>query len=110
MHFCVLRFLVPVSNGYFKVNYLEPSGWTHVVLNYIGPDNGQGIGIYYNGAEVASDTTKTSGSYSAGYGRIVVGRRYTNEDRLYTSVQVDELVFFNVALTPEYIQSLYNSA
>ena len=29
----------------------KPTGWFHIVLNYIGPNN-EGIRIYYNGTEV----------------------------------------------------------
>ena len=48
------------------------SGWIHIVVNYIGTNNGQGIILYYNGQEVASDTNKHGGPSSAGDGRIVV--------------------------------------
>ena len=77
-------------------------------MNYIGPNDGEGIRFYYNGAEVASVTTKSSVSYSPGDGRIVVGRCYTDQD--YASVQFDELIFFNAALTDADVQSIYNSA
>ena len=80
------------------------------MLNYIGPNEGEGIRIYYNGAEVASATTKTVRSYPSGDGRIVVGRHFTNEDRRYISMQVDELIYFNAVLTSDDVQSIYNSA
>ena len=63
-----------------------------------------------DGAEVASDTTKSAVSYSAGDGRIVVGRWYTDKDDLYVSMQIDELLFFNRTLTPAEIGSLVNAA
>ena len=88
----------------------KPSGWTHIVLNYLGPNNGQGIRIYYNGTEVASDTTKTSHGFSAGHGRIVVGRYRTNRNDHYGNAQVDELIFFNQALSQDDITMLYNGA
>ena len=37
---------------------IKPSGWFHIVVNYIGPDEGEGIRIYHNGVEVANATTK----------------------------------------------------
>ena len=61
-------------------------------------------------AEEASDTTKEGGSYSDGDGSIVVGRYYTDRDRDYASVQVDELIYFDAALTSAEVQSIYNSA
>ena len=45
------------------------------------------------------DTTKSAGYYSAGNGRIVVGKYYTNDDKWFASVQVDDLIFFNQSLT-----------
>ena len=92
----------------FYVCHSRPTGWTHVVLNCIGPNTGEGISVYYDGREVASDTTKAGGPYSAGDGRIVVGRYYTDRDERYSTVQVDELIFFNQALEHNDIAPLYN--
>ena len=99
-----------LSNGLFTVSHSKLTGWTHVVGNYIGPNTGEGIRIFYNGAEVDRDTLKSSGSRSPGDGMSVVGRLYTNLDQYYASVQVDELIYFNAALTSDDVQSIYNSA
>ena len=96
-------------DGRFSAHFSIPNGWTHIVLNYIGPNDGEGIQIYYNGAEVANDTTKSDGTYSAGDGRIIVGRRYIDEDRRYASMEIDELIFFNEALSTSDIKLLYNA-
>ena len=95
---------------YFRAKDAVPSGWTHVVLNYIRPSDGQGIRVYYDGIEVKSDTTNDGGSRSAGDGRIVIGRKYTVFDRDYSGVQVDELLFFNGALSNKDINALYTAA
>ena len=82
------------------------------MINYIGPD-GEGDDasmIFFNGTVVASETTKPAQSYSTGDGRIVVGRSYTNRDERYGSVEVDELIFFNAALTGSDVMSICNSA
>ena len=84
-----------------------PTGWTHIVVNYIGPDDGQGIRVY--GIEVAGSTTRDV-TCSAGDGRIVVGRCYIDEDMRYASVEIDELIFFNKALSTTDIERLYNAA
>ena len=102
-------------DGQFVATSSEPAGWTHIVLNYIGPNDGEGLRIYYNGQEVPTVTFKNEEQYSAGDSRIVVGYRYTDHnqdagDCRYVSVQVDELVYFNVVLTDSDIQSIYNSA
>ena len=79
------------------------------MLNYIGPNDGQGIRGYVNGKEVVNDPTKTARSYAPGQGRIVVGRRFTDRDRLYMSMMVDELLFFNQTLSTTDIKLLYNA-
>ena len=81
------------------VNLPRPVGWTHIVMSYIGPSDGEGIRIFYNGTEVANVTTKAAGSDPPGDGRVVVGRVYTDRDVLYVSVQLDELALFNKALS-----------
>ena len=59
---------------------------------------------------MAHDTEKGVWSHPAADGRIVVARWYIDNDSLYSSVQVDELIYFNVALTSDEVQSIYNSA
>ena len=97
-----------ILDGYFYKFASRPTGWTHVVLNYLGPHDGQGIRIYYNGTEVARDTTKATRSFSAGDGRIVVGRFNTDRDNNYASLQVDELIFFNQKVSAYELFSTYN--
>ena len=75
-------------------------------MNYIGPNDGEGIRIFIDGTEVASDTDKNGGPNSAGDGRIVVGRHSTYKDDWYASMQIDELLFFNQALTEREISAL----
>ena len=55
-------------------------------------------------------TTKNDPSYtpSSGDGRIVVGRTLTNSYERYTSIQIDELIYFNQGLTTEEIIQLHN--
>ena len=102
------RFDVNLLDRYFHARLFKPNGWTHVVLNYIGPNDGEGIRIYYDGVEVASNTIKSAQSLSAGDGRIVVGRFYPDKDERYTSMQIDELIFFNTVLSTNDIKLLYN--
>ena len=108
MSFC--RFAVDTPTQYFLTSQFRPTGWFHAVLNYIGPNDGEGIRLFLNGAVVISDTTGSAQSASVGNGRIVVGRIFPDRDQDYTSVQVDELIYFNAALTIDHVQSIYNSA
>ena len=100
------RFDVHLQDGYFDANNYKPCGWTHIVLNYFNFSDDEGITVYFNGRKVASDTSKADGSQSPGDGRIVVGRKYTDRNQDYASVQVDELIFFNNSLTLEEIETL----
>ena len=78
------------------------------MLNYIGPNDGEGIRVYYNGQEEVNGITEDA-IRSAGDGRIVVGRMKTDEDRYYASMEIDELIFFNKALSTADIKLLYNA-
>ena len=69
-----------------------------------------GIWMFVNGAKVDSDTSGLGTSRSTGDGRIVVGRSYTDQDKLYASVQVDDMIYFNQALINEDINKLYTAA
>ena len=55
-----------------------PSGWTHVTLNYLGPEDGQGIEGYFDGVQSKHDQYRSENSFSAGDGRVVVGRFETD--------------------------------
>ena len=83
----------------------KPTGWTHLVLNYLGPSDSEGIKVYRDGAE-GPDVTKDDLSCSTGDGRVVIGLASPDADRFYGTFQIDELIFFNETLTPEEIQML----
>ena len=101
------RFYVRLPDGQFSTYHNDPSGWTHVVLNYIGPNNGEGIRIYFNEAEVKSDTTK-SAVFQIQMEMVGLLLEKHDYDQKYASVQVDELIFFNKNLTDSNIQTIYN--
>ena len=72
------RISIDTPDGWFFVHHSRPAGWFHVVVNYIGPNNGDGVRIFYDGVEVASETTRDPSSLPGGDGRIVVGRVYSD--------------------------------
>ena len=91
--------------GYLrKVSY----EWMHLVLSYIGPNYGQGIRVFKDGVLASYDRSRFSGTYIAGDARLVVGRKYVDRDDYYTSVEIDELIFFNEALSDDEVRELYN--
>ena len=106
-HLLYCRFDVHLLDGYFLIGTSKQSGWVHVVLNYIGPNNG--TRLYQNGQEVKSDDSKDTASVSSGDGRTVLGRLYTDADNHYGNVKVDQLIFFNQALRDEEVELIYNS-
>ena len=59
--------------------------------------------MFLNGTLEKSDTTLYDDSYSGGDGQLVVGRLFTNSDKYYSSVDLDELYFFNTSLTQDQI-------
>ena len=102
--------LLAVVGGQFWVYNLPSSlHWTHVVLNYIGPEDGtQGIIVYLNGELEDTDTHKSGTSKQPGDWRLVIGRQHSDADEDYASVGIDEFLLFNQKLTDEEILSLKN--
>ena len=89
---------------------ITTGSWVHAVMNFIGPDEGQGIRIYNDGRIIGNNTTKLDLTNSPSDGKIVIGRAdfnvrdTANTLTFYASVEVDELLIFNRTLTePEII-------
>ena len=90
-----------------------PTGWFHLVVNFIGPNDGEGLRIYYDEVEARSsrlgrDSTIAGPSFTIFRNlsrRIFIGINFDRND-YYSSVQVDEMFFFNQALTETEITSL----
>ena len=97
------RFIVWVLDGDFYTEVTLPYSWTHLVHNFIGPNNGQGIRTYVDGVYAASDTTKTPPAD----GRVCAGNSAIEK---YTSVDVDELLFFNHKLSDQQVEQIKNMA
>ena len=76
------------------------------MLNYIGPNNGQGIRFYFDGVEVANGTSKDSATIFAGDGRVILGKQGITAEGTYASVDVDELLFFNETLSDQIIRDM----
>ena len=78
------------------------------MLNYIGPNIGEGIRAFSDGALRGSHQSGAGGNHSVSDGQMVIGRRYPNRHRDYAHVEVDELIFFNEALSNEEVGQLYD--
>ena len=95
------------GTSFFTEFQAVDDSWIHMVLNYIGPQHGHGIWIYYNGLKVVGDVTKSSAShmdYTPSDGVVYVGK-FPNR---YSSVAIGELLFFNTKLTDAQIWELYD--
>ena len=57
---------------------------------------------------MASDTTSWGYIRHAPNGRVVLGRVYIDHSIYYSSIEVDQLAFFNRALSNDEITALYN--
>ena len=105
--FVSFRYLVSMSSGHFSVETGRANNvWVHSVLNFLGPNDQEGISIYQNGQHVGNHTTINQSSTNAPDGKIVIGRVFTEINNFYASVQVDELLFFNQTLTEAEIRLL----
>ena len=62
--------------------------------------------LYVNGVVAITDLTKIARDTAYGNGRIVLGRAYSEVDDYYTSMEVDQLVFYNRASSPREIYQI----
>ena len=97
--------MISLPDGIFVANRNQiSSGWFHVVINFVGPSDGEGIVVYYDGAQRAMNQYKQGNTYEAGSGEVVIGK-YND---IYSSLMMDELLFFNRKLSLKEIEILYN--
>ena len=75
-----------------------------MVINFVGPLYGEGIVVYYDGAQWGMNPYKQGTTYEVGSGEIVIGK-YND---IYSSLMMDELLFFNRKLSLKEIEILYN--
>ena len=114
-----LAYVLDFQSGIYRVNIgiATGSGWFHVAFNFLGMNDGQGINIYHNGILVGIDSIfakRSKYKCTSIRPRIVVGKFSTNPDFVHlpinSIVQVDELKFFNAALTQAEIRQLAQSS
>ena len=84
-------------------------------MNFIGPNDGQGIKLYLNAAHFKDDSKgraqNRTGQRLENDGKIVIGTLVSSNSlrfssQYYASVCVDELVFFNQSLPESEIKIL----
>ena len=101
------------SNGY--IGRISPAvtsnqgTWIHTVYTYNGNSSSSGIKIYLNGSQV-DNANYQGGSYTAMENTntaLNIGRQERGLN--YTSGLIDEVAVFNVELTANDVQSIYNA-
>ena len=114
-----LAYVLDFQSGLYRVNtaMVTDSGWFHVTFNFQGMNDGQGIKIYHNGILVGIDSSfarRSKSKCTPIRPRIVFGKLSTNPNFVYlpinSTVHVDELKFFNGALTQAEIRKLAQSS
>ena len=97
-----------VSGGYYVVKIPEaeiPSDWFHIVLEFIGPDTG--MKAYIDGVFKASHLSKVPRTPPISSGtNFVLGRGSVDEDDKYSTISVDEIMFWEQELSGEEISCL----
>ena len=103
------------EDGYFNEKELvKPSrDWTHLAFVYynvqLTDERVSSIGLFVNGDLTLSDFNRKPRDSEPANGTIVLGRPYTAVDNYYTSMEVDELVFYNSAKGVEQIKTMYET-
>ena len=109
----IFRASIWKKGGYFtENNNIRPvPGWIHLVLNYRKSSRSPlaRLSAYINTQEVLKDSTKVPKDTASGDGRIVLGRAFSEIDDFYTSMAVDEVVFYNEWLDPSEIDELFRN-
>ena len=91
--------------------------WFHIVLNFFGFNDEQGITVYHDGVQLNNTArrTNTPAKLDASDGRIILGRSVDEKfDRstpfdpylYYSSVSIDELLFYNHILRDKEIMQI----
>ena len=81
--------------------------WIYLVLNFIGPNGGEGIQAFKDGS-LSTSHEQFWTIHGEGDGRVVVGRRYSHRNSHYAHVEMDELIFFNQTLLENDVSNLYS--
>ena len=88
------------------ISKVEENQWVHLALNYKGTN--KEIEVIRDGALVPGQSFTSSYNRPPGDDRLVLGKRETQEDGYYSSVDLDELVFFNRKLTAPELETIYD--
>ena len=108
------RYSLNFQSGYYDIVLARPNGsvWFHIAFNFIGLNDDQGIIIYHNGVMAGNLSTQTETRQLIGLGPMALGVIEFNDcvGSIFSSMQVDELLFFDHYLTADEISILSQSS
>ena len=79
------------------------------MVNFYGIEDEGVFTMYLNGVKAGRPRhTTASNHYAEGSGEVVVGRLHPSKDEMYSSIMVDELIFYNRKLCAEELQDLFD--
>ena len=107
------EYLIRIVLNHFRYSVLVPGAdhsaqfncnlneWSHSVINFIGPNIGQGYILYIDGMMHRRSGYSQFTPGVINNGRIAIGRQFIENNKFlaYAEFAVDELLFFNRTLT-----------
>ena len=88
----------------FPVLYVGDKKWFYVVVNYQA--NESRMEVYYDGEKRFIATGGHPHSFASGNDVVQIGRRYTDIDDNYSSMEADDLLSFNTSLSQSDIAAI----
>ena len=95
---------VQSERGTTDISYNQ---WHHLVGSFANLEGEERIKLYLDGELYDTIDETDIRSSSTGSRRVLIGRAYINADNAYTSLEMDELLFYNRALEELEVQALY---
>ena len=93
-------------NGYFIAPTQKPTAWFHASLVF--HNSSEGITVYHDGNQVATDDSKSPASSDSRDGITVIGRRFSQIDNQYATLIVDELAMWNRAMSEDHVRQIFS--
>ena len=92
------------AEGSLEITFSE---WHHLTCSVPDFGNEDSLKVYYDGSHYGTHNEASSRETPTRSSRVIVGRAFTDQDDTYSSVELDELLFFNRALEEHHVQALY---
>ena len=94
------------ERGTTDVSYNQ---WHHLVGTFNELEGEERFKLYLDGGLYDTIDEPNIRSSSTGSGRVVIGRAFINVDNAYTTLELDELLFYNREMEELEVQALYQN-